>query len=237
MVAGTVYKRGQVEWALWRFFSLCGPKAPKPPQVFLTRIKRLLEVDWMRDTSQDSEVPHPRFAFRDERGKGKGRDTSYSLFNGCCLAFGLELLDVGFKQSEIVFLLRHLRDQLEREFQHILNIRPAPRQPIPAEDRPDCPVYEDEKGWKWADCRVYAIIHKVEFKELFPLMKDRKPRRQPVFPTPVFCHGYAAAAAELHKMNLHKFHYRKAFVMELAYMVVLVKQFLEEAPAVLRGRK
>jgi len=237
MVADPVYKRGQVEWALWRFFSESNPKGQRPPQIFLTRIKRLLEVDWMRETAHESEVPHPRFAFRDEPGEGKGRDASYTLFNAFCLALGLELLDVGFKQSEIVFLLRHLRDELQKKFNHILKHRPSPRQPIPAEDRPGCPVYEDHRGWKWADCRVYAVIHKVEFKELFPFLKGRKRGRQPVFPTPVFCHGNAALAKEFHKMNLEAFHYRKAFVMEIAHTVVLVKTFLGEAPALPRGPK
>ena len=45
------------------------------------------------------------------------------------------------------------------------------------------------------------------------------------------------AAMELHKMNREAFHYRKAFVMEIATTVILVKQFLEEAKAVPRGRK
>jgi len=237
MVAGTVYKRGQVEEALWRYFSLYGPKASAPPQIFLTRIKRLLEVDWRRETAHESEIPHPRFAFRDGPGEGKGTDMSYTIFNAWCLALGLELLDVGFKQSEIVFLLRHLRGNLEREFRHILKHRPAPRQPIPAKDRPGCPVYEDHRGGKWADCRVFAVIHKVELKELFPLLKGRKCASQPVFPTPMFCHGNLALAKEFHTMNLDAFHYRKAFVIEIAHTVVLVKQFLEEAPAVLRGRK
>ena len=236
MVEDIVYKRGQVEWALWRYFSLCGPKAPAAPPIFLIRIKRLLEVDWMQDTSQDSEVPHPRFAFRDGGGEGKGRDVSYTVFHACCLALGLELLDVGFKQSEIVFLLRHLRETLQREFTHIENNPPVPRHRIRTGDRPNCPWYE-EQGLKVADCRVYAVIHKVGFKEVFPGLKGRKPRRQPVFPTPVFCHGAAEVAKEMDKMNRHEFHYRKAFVMELATMVVLVKQFLDEAPALPRGRK
>ncbi len=232
------YKRGQAELALWRFFSAGFSQGAQPPEEFLIRVKRLLEVDWNRDTSKDSEVRHPRFAFRDGRGKGggKGWEVSYTLFNVCCLGWGLELLDVGLKQSEVVFLLRHLCKEFQQEFEYILENPPAPGQRMAAEDRPSCPSYEDQ-GLVLADCRVYAIIQMVKFKELFPHLKGRKILRQPIFPTPVFCHGYAEAAKELHRMQRDPLQYRKAFVMEIAHMVILVKQYLEEAPAVPRGRK
>ena len=39
------FKRGQVEWALWQLFAANSPSPARPPQAFLTRIKRLWELD------------------------------------------------------------------------------------------------------------------------------------------------------------------------------------------------
>ncbi len=100
------YKRGQVEWALWRFFLQGRQVGPEQQKVFLTRIKRLLELDRGEDLGAKTETPHARFAFADVAPEGKGTDVDFRPFNAFCLALALDLLDTGFKQSEIVFLLR-----------------------------------------------------------------------------------------------------------------------------------
>ena len=234
----TVYKRGQVEWALWRYMTYLLPGgSPALLPEFRTRIKRLLELDAQRDSSKVSKVPHARYAFFEGRPGGKGTDVSYTHFNAVCLAWGLELLDVGFKQWEIVFLLRHLREPLHHTFQYILQNPPEPRQKITPNERPDCPVYHDEKGGDYPDCRVYMVLQKVEFPYMNPRLKKRKRAELPVFPTPVFCRGYLAVAEELHRMNRKDYTYHKAFVMELAHAVVLVQNYLQEAPEFTRGRK
>ena len=216
----------------------CCPQCLTPPKIFLTRIKRLLDVDRTRDTSQDSEIPHARFAFYDDTPGGQGTDVSYTLLNTAFLALGLELLDVGFKQGEIVFVLRHLKKEFTEQFSYILKNPPIPRQRVFSTGRPNCPWYTEKKdGPKFADCRVYAVIKKVEFTEVFPLLKGRVSPRQPLFLPPAFCHGIQALHKELHQMNLKNYHYRKAFVMEISHTVVLVKEFLRDAPSVRRGPK
>ena len=90
------YKRGQVEWALWRFFLQGRQVGPEQQKVFLTRIKRLLELDRGEDLGAKTETPHARFAFADAAPEGKGTDADFRPFNAFCLALALDLLDTGF---------------------------------------------------------------------------------------------------------------------------------------------
>ncbi len=71
------YRRGQVEWALWRFFLQGRQAGTKPPKVFLTRIKRLLELDRGEDLGEKTETPYARFAFADATTEGKGTDVDF----------------------------------------------------------------------------------------------------------------------------------------------------------------
>ena len=225
MSEAETYRRGQVLWALWRTFTHGRRVSPDPPSTFLTRVKRLLELD----RADGSETG--RFAFVDEEPEGKGTDSGYSAFNALCLGLALDMLDVGFKQSEVVFFLQHTRDEIERFFKHILTSPPALRQKIGAEDRPDCPTYE-ENGIAYADPRIFLLTTKVEMTEVFPGPRG-KPRRGPLIWRPVFCRGIEALRAELHRMNYDN---RKTFVMELANLAVLVTSNLAEAPLIRRGR-
>lgn len=223
------YKRNQVEWALWRHFALGAVKGKSAPRVFGTRIKRLLELDRSTDVYAGSEAPQARFAFVDEEPEGKGTDTAYSQFNVFCLALALDLLDAGFKQSEIIFLLRHVRNRLEREFKQAVKRPPDPRQPEAAEDRPECASYEDG-GRRWADCRRFMVFSKIEATEVF----GGKATKTPFIIAPVWCRGIEALTKELHRMNTG---YRKAIVLELAHSAAAVTRLLDEAPVVRRGRR
>ena len=66
------YKRGQVEWALWKYLSSQSKSSEKPPVKFETRIKRLLELD--RAGVQDA----PGFAFSAEATTGKCSTAAFS---------------------------------------------------------------------------------------------------------------------------------------------------------------
>jgi hypothetical protein len=232
MATEATYKRGQVEQALWETFTHLRSGPAKPPKIFLIRIKRLLDVDRERE-GYEGEAPSTRFAFFDESQVGKGADVPYTPFNAFCLAIGLDMLDAGFKQSEIVFLLRHIRGELEDQFKRIMRRPPAIRQRILAKDQPECPTFEED-NIEWADCRVFAVINKVEIKEIFSDPKGKMKRIEPLILEPVFCHGISALYEELQKMNHH---YRKALVLEIAYLAKLVTDFLKDAPLVKRGRK
>ena len=169
------------------------------------------------------------YAFFDHIPGGPGANVSFSSFNAFCLALGIDLLAMGFKQYEITFLLKNIRPALQKEFIYIWKNPPAFRQRIPAEDRPNCPYYTVENV-KIADCRVFAIIEKFEFKDMFPRHKGTGP----IILQPEFCHGIHELYEHLHRM-LGAF--RKATVIELAYTGALVLRYLREAPTVSRGRR
>ena len=50
-MSNVTYRRGQVEWALWRAFTLARSPGEGPPPIFKTRIKRLLDLDRDLDVS------------------------------------------------------------------------------------------------------------------------------------------------------------------------------------------
>jgi len=220
------YKRGQVEWSLWRFFTFPRAAGEKPPKAFLTRIKRLLEID--RADREDEEA----FAFIEDAPQGQGVDVVFTAFDAFCLALALDLLDAGFKQSEVVFLMRHIRNDLKREYAWIISDPPPARQRRFAKHAPDRPSYE-EGGRRWADYRVFVVIQKVEMKEVFPVLAESRHADRPTIFEPIFCRGIEALQAEF---NSKAGSFRKAMVLEMANAAALVASFLDAAPITKRGR-
>lgn len=221
-----VYKRGQVEWAIWQALDSRHTRGNEPPQAFRTRIKRLLEID--RAAPEDS----PCFAFSDTPPEGQGVDVAFTPFDAFCLALALELLDTGFKQSEIVFLLQHIRAPLAEEFTW-MTARPIPlRQPVPAEDYPDLQSYMHE-GDRMADFRVFTLIQKVELKELRTPAANAMDANQPFIYQPAFYRGIEALTAAINRRSIS---FRKALVLELSTTATLIVRYLDEAPATRRGR-
>lgn len=217
------YKRNQIEEALWRLFTH-GSAGVQPPQVFLTRIKRLLELD--RATASD-ERP---LVFIDDVPGGQGKDVPYTLFNVFCLGIGLDLLDLGFKQSEVVFLLQHIRPELEAA-EHVIKVSPpTPRFSIPPKDRPQSPTYEED-GQTWADCRVFMIFSKVEIKESMPGLSD-KTKEGPVIFDFKLLKGIEGVTHHLSQMGYSR---RKYIVLEIAEIYVLLEDYLKGALPRRRG--
>jgi hypothetical protein len=220
---GQSYKRGQVAQALWSAFA-AGSAVGPAPKAFTTRIKRLLEID-----RQPSSENGTRYAFYSHGPEGLGVDTAFSDRDTFCLAIGLELLDVGFKQQEVVFLLQHTRPELERRFEAIQRAPPAPRQLVLAEERPGSPSYLDGK-LHIADCRIFMLVNKIEMTELVPTRK----RGLPVIHRPVFLRGIIELREELHRMN---YSYRRTLVLEIAELAVLLMEALSQAEPTRRGRR
>lgn len=234
-----VYKRGQVEWAIWRFFTLTRAARSIPPKVFLTRIKRLLETDRHdRVPAGEGSAPPAAFAFSTEQSEGKGVDALFTSFDAFCLALALDLVDLGFKPSETVFLLRYLRPELEQQHQGVMRNPPPPvRQRQLRRDRPNLPDYQAD-GKDWADGRVFWVIQKVELKEIYR-EPPRRPRKtdMPLFLDPKFCRGIRALSEELGEMNHERWGYRKALVLEIAYLADGLGRLLQAAPVMKRGRQ
>ena len=227
------YRRGQLEWALWRWFGE-GQGDDLPPKPFLTRIKRLLEIDRSDSVPRGAEaVPAARFAFINQAPANKGTDVEFSAFNTFCLALGLDMLDAGFNQSEVVFVLRYIRNELEQEYQRALARPPIPRTFRPAEDIPDLPSFED-RGIRKADPRIFVILDKVELVERLPTRKAKGSKEAALIRKPVFGHGIEALREELHQLD---YNHRRALVFEIAHTTVRVTELLKQAPEIKRGRR
>ncbi|MET0183651.1 MAG: hypothetical protein ABW199_12280, partial [Caulobacterales bacterium] len=165
-----VYRRGQIEWALWRL-ALGGLANPRKamPQLFRTRVKKLLDLDHV--------LPRGRaradkgFAFSSARPAGLGTDAAFTRLDTLCLAIGLDLLDLGFKQMEIVELVRALRaalaDALSDLFQIAAHETPNSKQLSPnrppakqsGKFRIDAPSDEDVE--------IFLIVPSVERPALY----------------------------------------------------------------------
>lgn len=230
------YRRGQVEWALWRAFTLARSPGDGPPAVFKTRIKRLLDLDRDLDVAALGAAPPSAFAFVEPTDGGSGTEVPYTSFDAFCLALALDLLDVGFKQGEIVFLMRHLREPLEDWFPALVD-RPSliDRQRPLAKMHPRLPRLERGGGKApLADARVFLILNRIEMTEVLAPAPPRRKGSPAVFLEPVFCEGVAALQARLDAlMPLHR---RTVITLEIAAVAQAVSAFLDAAPFVPRGR-
>ena len=226
------YGRGQIEIALWRSFARASFNRGDIPKVFRTRIKRLMELDSDRDLIVAEELPEADFAFAAPPSAESG-EVAYRAVDAFCLAIGLDLLDAGFKQSEVVFLMRYLRLDLEERFPDFLTpLKPNNRQRSRAKNDPDLPSDED-RGVQSADRKVFIVIMKIELTEIIP-SSSREKFSGPVFHEPTFCTGIAALGEELNDvMPLRR---RAVTVLELASTARAVDAFLKQAPDIRRGR-
>ena len=167
-MSNVTYKRGQVEWALWRAFTLTRSSGNGPPPIFKTRIKRLLDLDRELDVSSFGAEPASPHAFVEITNGGKGIEANYTPFDVFCLALALDLLDVGFKQGEIVYLMRHLRETLDGWFPKLVK-RPSliDRQSLLAKAHPKLPKIDRGDGRAaLADARVFLLLNRIEMTEV-----------------------------------------------------------------------
>lgn len=220
------YRRGQAEWALWRAFTLYRGHSHAPPEVFKTRIKRLLDLD---RTPGASGAAH---AFTALAGGGTGSETLFAPFDVFCLGLALDLLDIGFKQSEVVLVMRHVREDLAEWFARLL-ARPSliDRQNHLALLHPDLPAIERPGRAALADARVLLLLNRVELTEVLALDTHSG---EPVVLAPEICVGVGGLEARVHAlMPLHR---RSLIVVEIAALAQAVVAFLEQAPIIARGR-
>jgi hypothetical protein len=231
-MAEQTYGRGQIEWALWCSFARASFNTGDMPQIFRTRIKRLLDIDRDLDLSDAEVPPEADYAFAPFPSSESG-EAPYSAVDAFCLAIALDLLDAGFKQAEIVFRMRYLRPELQKRFPKLLELPSLiDRQRRRAQDYPDLPSYEDG-GHRYADGRLFVILQKVELNEIIPDASGRH-HAEPVILEPVFCAGVTALGAELHDIMPNR--RRTAMVLEVAATAQAVQDFLAKAPVIRRGR-
>lgn len=231
-MAEKTYRRGQIHWALWHCFFRSGTGGAKIPDTFLGRIKRLQEVDGKFDFSDFEVLPEADYAFAPPPSPESG-EVAYSVFDVFCFAIALDLLDAGFKRSEIVILLRYFRPDLKKLFPDMLaSPFPISRQRGDVKEFPKLPTYE-KGGKKYPDGRVFVILQKIELTEVIP-SSWRKRDKDPVIFVPVFCHGIGELGEKLHVIMPHR--RRAATVLEIAETAQVVQKYLVNAPNKRRGR-
>lgn len=229
-MSNVTYGRGQAEWALWKSFTVRRSVSGDVPKVFRTRIKRLLDVDRDADFADVSSPPPVRWSFV-APPEETGREASYGEVDVFCLAVGLDLLDAGFKQSEVVYLIRYLRPELDARMPELLK-RPSLllRQRRRPED--SLPTYT-ENGKSYADMRQFVVLSKIELREIVPAGKARD-LKAPLFLEPDFCDGIEELSAVLRDAMPNR--RRVVTVVELAAMAQAVTACLKDAPSIRRGR-
>ena len=231
-MSNVTYGRGQVEWALWRAFTRRGGSSGPTPPAFRTRIKRLLEIDKDRDFSNWKVPPTAEFAFVCSPEK-RGGEVAFAPVDAFCLAVALDLLDAGFKQSEVVFLMRYLRIDLEGWIARMLEGPDLSARRLPSvANYPNLPTMK-HKGKTYADGRIFVVIKKFEITEALASPKLVN-QVDPLFLEPVFCRGSEDLGRTLSETMPD--HRRVVTVVELAATAQAICAFLEQAPEIRRGR-
>jgi hypothetical protein len=115
-----MYKRNQVEEALC---ALLEGKAGEPSSELRTRLKRLLDTDRNLGRNRRSQDPiKANYAFYGEERPGSGVEVWFSGYECLALLNGLQLMHHGWSQTFAVSVLRHVRQDLEREHARILKL-------------------------------------------------------------------------------------------------------------------
>lgn len=137
------WRRNQMELALWRFAvtarecgadGKAGVDLKKVPIVFRSRVKKMLNMDripamtpWGSKPGDNSGgLPGAEgWIFFDQAGEGTGSEDRFSTLHVFLMGVALDLMNIGLKQSEIVFFLKHARPVLQKAFDQIHRRRAA----------------------------------------------------------------------------------------------------------------
>jgi hypothetical protein len=179
------------------------------------------------------QKPAPR-AFSDETDVGRGTDAEFTHFNTLCLALGLDLLELGFKQSEIVSFFRHTRMHFDEAFAAIAKSKPVIDQlvfPVKGSKLPT----RDVGGKPYADYRQYVVINRIELTETFERHhSERRVKDRAMLFVPRFYCGIKELAKAIDEQPNEL---RRFIVIELTALFVRLKWTLDAAEPVARGRR
>lgn len=180
-----------------------------------SRTKKLLDLD--RTLSAEATRGTAR-AFTDHAGLKQGVDAAYTHFNAFCLALGLELLEGGFKQSEVVIWIRLTRSTLETEYPRILRRHLAGTAP---EEKPLPLPNKNDRCYMM----VENILSEDSFPELKPAPSARKTGAKPVAILPKFFYGTQELAAAFDRTPSHL---RRWLIIECRSLAVRLHNALIE---------
>ena len=229
-MSNVTYGRGQAEWALWKSFTFGRSSSGEVPKLFKTRVKRLLDVDRDSDFADVPAPPSVRWSFV-APPEDAGGEAAYAEVDVFCLAVGLDLMDAGFKQSEVVYLLRYLRPELEARMPGLVQ-RPSLLARRDYRPDPSLPT-QTKSGKSFADARQFVIISKIEIRDNLPAGKASN-HKAPLFLEPDYCDGVEELGAVLGDTMPDR--RRVVTVVELTSTAQAVVEFLSKAPSIRRGR-
>ena len=219
------FKKGQVVKAIWRAFTLRDEPAPAS---FSAKIKRLAELG----------VPLTDA----ERVGGPGADNSYTPYQAFELGIALKLIDAGFKQGEVAFVIKHIRSDLRRAYSDILDSPPAIRERLATEDRPKSPPclvvahgtteLADPIRRYIADTSYWLTFRSLEF----PQILDPRLKKRTLHLVPQFHRGLEALVKELQERATMLADDHR-FVLELSNLAVMIADALTEIQPTQRGRQ
>ncbi len=244
-----LWRRNQMEAALWRYvvtYKNWGGdwegRAASIPSVFRSRIKKMLNIDRIPEMTPSAGFPEDRWVFYDEPGEGTGSEDRFSAVHAFLMAVALDLLNIGLKQSEVMFFLKHTRPMLEGAFDRI-HRRPGAIAPVTGSGRQRRfakhyrgvkPIWIDRERAPLADFTVWMVVRRFETKELYPQFEEKtKGKTIPFFLEPKICFGIEAVKQEVFT---HLNGYRHPVTVELADSALTIPQYLAEAPSIGRGR-
>lgn len=111
-----MFKRNQIDDALVRAIDATFTRLDRP--AILTRLKRLLDADRKAGPLQ-ADQSIPAYAFYDSEAEGSGRDILFSGYSAWVLFIAYRLMSCGLPQGRAVYLMRHFRELLEREYERL----------------------------------------------------------------------------------------------------------------------
>ena len=247
-----VWRRNQLVAALWHYLATArdwgGDQhglAESVPRVFRSRVKKMLDLDRLPHLLpwEENQLPPDQWAFYDQAGEGTGSEERFSTVHAFNMGLALQMLNIGLKQSEVIFVLKWARPDLEAVFKKI-HAQPGALAPVSDTRRQSHehkhypsskPIWLEDKKSPEADFTVWMLLQRVETKELHPSSGERATEGQapPMFMAPEFCFGLEAVKTYVFK---HLNDFPHLVLLELADLALTLPRELAQAPAIGRGR-
>jgi len=163
-----------------------------------------------------------RWAFYDEPGQGTGSEELFSTVHVYLMGMAIELLNIGLKQSEVIFFLKHMRPTLEEVFKSIHSRNSQ----APFSGAPNNGSAIHSTAW--------MLVRREETQEQYPLLlKKIGNKKQPLFMVPLFFNGFDEVSEHFARAsNSH----RHVILIEIADLALTLPIYLNETSVARRGR-
>lgn len=223
-----MYRRNQVEWAIWQCLDRGSRTSDEPPKTIVHTVKRLLDVD--RQLGIDTRAPERwkrQFAFLEGVPQGRGGEHSYRLEEVVSLWIGTQYLAAGLPQTEVIQFLRVLKGALDKEVPVILE--PYGRQ-IEGARKQGGDLARGLRAVSLVEPRqhVYVLTEEVTANGVLTSATRRGSSK-----ISNICHGREEL---LEFIETYVSRSKRLVVVEIANAVLSLAYFLTQAPLIRRGR-